>query len=109
MIREITNEKELYKIISTNQIVVIDFYTTWCGPCKMMNPVIKNLSKEYPYIVFAKINCEEFPDSLKQCKVECYPTFHILVNGKIKKIIKGAEKNALEAEIKELYLKNLSK
>jgi len=48
-------------IISSNNLVLIDFWADWCQPCKIMEPIINELSKEFNNVVFGKVNVDEEP------------------------------------------------
>jgi thioredoxin 1 len=54
---------------------IIDFWAEWCGPCKMMNPVLEELKNEYPDIIIEKINVDEDPESAKEYGISSIPTF----------------------------------
>ena len=52
------NEETLEKTIVGNDIVIIDFWAPWCGPCKSFGPIYEDVSEKHPDIVFAKVNTE---------------------------------------------------
>jgi thiol-disulfide isomerase/thioredoxin len=61
MVKEITSSDEFNKEIRVPNLVVVDFYATWCGPCKMIAPFIEQLSTKYPEVKFIKVaehNCQ---------------------------------------------------
>lgn len=51
------NEKEFDEIIKSG-LTLVDFYADWCGPCKMLGPIIEELDNEYPDITFIKVDCD---------------------------------------------------
>lgn len=50
--------EDFEKVISTDGIVLIDFWAAWCGPCRMFGPIFEKASEQYPEIVFAKVDTE---------------------------------------------------
>ena len=54
-------------------LVVIDLWATWCGPCRMMAPVMEEIEKEYPAVKFAKINVDEEPELAAMFRCESIP------------------------------------
>ncbi|MFH1174557.1 MAG: thioredoxin [archaeon] len=65
-----------------NKTVIVDFWAEWCGPCKMMEPMFKELSKDYDCIVFAKMNVDEHPDFVAELGIQSIPTLIVFKNGK---------------------------
>ncbi|KAL5216553.1 hypothetical protein ABZP36_007954 [Zizania latifolia] len=71
--------------------VLVEFWATWCGPCKMMDPVVGNLSKEYEgKLKCYKLNTDENPDIASQYGVRSIPTMIIFKNGEKKDAVIGA-------------------
>lgn len=73
---EITSEEEFNKYLNDG-LMIIDFYATWCGPCKMMAPIFSKLSSDpkYAKIKFCKLDIEEVDEVADACKVSSLPTF----------------------------------
>lgn len=63
------------------QLKFIDFWAPWCGPCKLMNPVIDELKKQYNEIEFEEINIDDHQDIAVQYGVMSIPTFVVLKDG----------------------------
>lgn len=73
---------EDHAIISDNLPVVVDFYTTWCGPCKRYAPVFHAVAQKYVGVaVFVRIDAEQYPDIAATYGVEAYPTTVFLSTG----------------------------
>lgn len=63
--------------------VIVDFFATWCGPCKMLAPVIEELSSKYPNINFIKIDVDECPNVSKEYGIMSVPALLKIENGEI--------------------------
>ncbi|XP_060212378.1 thioredoxin F2, chloroplastic-like [Lycium barbarum] len=80
--------------------VVVDMYTQWCGPCKVIAPKYQELSKKYDDVVFLKLDCNQDNRPLaKELGIKVVPTFKILKNNKIVKEVTGAKLDDLIAAI----------
>lgn len=71
------NEESLEKTIVDNDIVIIDFWAPWCGPCKSFGPVYEEASEKYTDIVFAKVNTEEQQAIAAHFQIRSIPTLMI--------------------------------
>jgi len=74
------NEKNFSQFISSSDLpIFIDLWAEWCGPCKMMAPHFEQVAKDYPHVIFAKINTEENPRLSAAFNVRSIPTL-VLMN-----------------------------
>jgi thioredoxin 1 len=60
------NLAEFNALINTDKLVVVDFYATWCGPCKLISPKFEKLVDEYPEVVFAKVDVDDAAVSIRK-------------------------------------------
>ena len=79
-------EKEVLKSEGT---VLVDFYADWCGPCKMMSPIVDTIAEENASIKVGKINVDENPDLAEKYNVMSIPTIMVFKNGEIEKTFVG--------------------
>lgn len=86
------DSKNFHEIVLQSEIpVLVDFYADWCGPCKMMAPVLEELSQEFDgKIKIVKINVDNNPDLSSEYGVMSIPNMIIFENGKQKENIVGA-------------------
>ncbi|KAF8388532.1 hypothetical protein HHK36_027207 [Tetracentron sinense] len=83
-----------------DKIVVLDMYTQWCGPCKVMAPKFQDLSQKYIDVVFMKLDCNQENKALaKELGIRVVPTFKILKDSKVVKEVTGAKFDDLVAAI----------
>lgn len=91
------------EVLKSELPVLVDFYADWCGPCKMMAPLVKELTEVYDgRIKIGKMNVDENPDTSIQYRVMSIPTFIIFKNGEKAASVMGAvSKNELAALIEQ--------
>ncbi|MCI8760191.1 MAG: thioredoxin [Clostridia bacterium] len=78
------------EVLKSNQTVVVDFYADWCGPCRMMAPVIDEIANEKAdSIKVGKVNVDENQDLAMKYEVMSIPTIVIIKNGKVEKTFVG--------------------
>ena len=89
-------------IITNNKLVVVDFFATWCGPCRALSPYIDELAANHHNILFAKANIEEAPVIANELDVKSLPCVIIFENGKEINRVVGFNKQKLQAIIENL-------
>jgi len=78
---KITNENFNEEVLESNKTTIVDFYADWCGPCKMMSPVIDKIAEENDNIKVGKLNVDEAQDIAVKYNVMSIPTIIIFKNG----------------------------
>ncbi len=79
----LTKDSYHNEVMETEKVVVIDFWATWCGPCKMMSPVVEEVAKDYSDIKVCKVNVDEEPELSNAFKIVSIPTIVVIKNGEI--------------------------
>lgn len=88
------NKDTFWPIVNAagDKTVVLDMYTQWCGPCKVIAPKFKELAEKYVDVVFLKLDCNEENRPLaKELKIRVVPTFKILKKGEVVTEVTGAK------------------
>ncbi|KAK9075138.1 hypothetical protein SSX86_003458 [Deinandra increscens subsp. villosa] len=86
-----------------DKTVVLDMYTQWCGPCKIIAPKYQELAEKHLDVVFLKLDCNQENKPLaKELGIKVVPTFKILHHGKIVKEVTGAKLDKLVAAMEEV-------
>lgn len=83
MLLHLKNE-DFHQIVQTG-VVLVDFYATWCGPCKMLSPVIEELASEMPQVSFIKVDVDEHENLAREYQVMSIPTILLFQDGKLVK------------------------
>ena len=100
MVKEL-NEKDFDKKIESGKVLV-DFFATWCGPCRMLSPIVEELSKEVGDYEFYKVDVDENESLAAKYGIMTIPTLLIFKDGELKKTSVGLiSKNDLLDILKE--------
>jgi len=103
------NDSNYMSTMKTEGLMFTDFWAEWCGPCRMMSPVIEELAKEYSGKVrFAKMNVDDNPVIPQQFGIMSIPTFVISDRGKVVDVLVGAMPKETVSQKLEMYLKGNS-
>ncbi len=84
-VKHINMEEYNNEIINSEKLVLIDFFAEWCGPCKMLAPVIEQVAGEHTDIEVVKVNVDEVPELAQMYSVASIPTLVFLKNGELVK------------------------
>ena len=76
--------------IRNNDLLLVDFWAEWCGPCKSMHPIFTRMAKKYKHIRFARVNVDNAQDIAMKYGVQSIPTFIMFKNGEIANTMVGA-------------------
>ena len=76
--------------IAKNDLLLVDFWAEWCGPCKSMHPIFTRMAKKYKQVRFARVNVDNAQDIAMRYGVQSIPTFIMFKNGEIANQMVGA-------------------
>ena len=94
----INNNNFHNEVMSSEKKVLLDFWAPWCGPCRMVVPMVEEIAKERPDIKVGKINVDENPELATRFRIMSIPTLVVMENGRIVNQAMGARpKNAILA------------
>ena len=79
----ITKENFEKDILQCAKTVRLDFYADWCGPCKMISPIVEEIARENPQYFVGKINVDNEPELAAEFSVQSIPMLVVMKNGKI--------------------------
>ncbi|MFK7948680.1 MAG: thioredoxin [Saprospiraceae bacterium] len=93
------------EIIATNKPILIDFWAEWCGPCKMIGPIIEQISQERNDVVVGKVDVDNNPNLSFKYKIRSIPTVIVIKNGEVvAKKVGGTTKANYEAMLAEAFV-----
>lgn len=71
------------EVINSEKTVLIDFYADWCGPCRMVSPIVDEIAEEHPALLVGKINVDDEPELAMDFGVSSIPMLVVMKNGKV--------------------------
>jgi thioredoxin 1 len=99
-VTEVTDANFQAEVIESEQPVLVDFWAPWCGPCRMVAPVLEEMASERENLRVVKLNVDENQQTAAQFEVLSIPTLILFRNGQVaKKVIGAYPKKRLEAEL----------
>jgi thioredoxin 1 len=82
------------EVKNSDKLVLIDFYADWCGPCRMVAPILHEIADERPDVIIGKINVDNDPELAEAFGVYSIPTLVVMKDGKVLRQTSGARPKA---------------
>lgn len=97
MIKTITAENFEQEVMRNGSVVILDFWASWCGPCRMFTPIIEQFADEHPEVFVGKVNIDEQSELVQRFGIMSVPTLVVFKNGEVVKKNAGViTKDAIE-------------
>ena len=97
----IITDETFNTVVESNELILVDFWAEWCGPCKMVSPVLDDISKTTGLLV-GKLNVDENPEKAQEYSIQSIPTMVLFKNGQPVHKVQGAmPKHKLLKEFEE--------
>lgn len=98
---ELTDANFQSEVVESGTPVLVDFWAPWCGPCRIMGPIIEELAEKHSdKVKFGKLNVDENQNTATSLEIMSIPTFIVFVNGKeAKKLVGAVPQKKLEEEL----------
>ena len=102
--RQLEKDEEFNEALTAagDKLVVVDFFATWCIPCKKIAPFLEELAEAHEGVVFLKVDVDQLEDTAAEQDISAMPTFLFFKNGKKVDELVGASKDALQAAVEKL-------
>ena len=92
--KKVTDASFADDVLMSDKPVIVDFWAEWCGPCKMIAPILEEIARDNEGIVIAKLNVDENPQTAASYGITSTPTMTVYQGGQIVKTIIGAQPKA---------------
>ena len=98
----VTDQSFADEVLSSDKPVLVDFWASWCGPCKMVAPVLEEIASEHGEITIAKMDIDANPQTPRKYQIMSIPTMIVFSGGKpVKQIVGAKPKAALLQDLAE--------
>ena len=91
---QMINKNNYEEVKNSDKLVLLDFYADWCGPCRMVAPILHEIAEERPDVLVGKINVDEEEDLAMKFGVYSIPTLVVMKNGEVLRQTSGARPKA---------------
>lgn len=102
MVKQIESADEFKSVIASSNLVVVDFFAVWCGPCKMIAPLLEKFSNDYSNVDFVKVDVDALPSVAQENEVSSMPTLLFFKNSELVGKVVGANPGAIKQTIDKL-------
>ena len=82
-VKNLTYEEYDQEVLSSDKRILIDFYATWCAPCRVLSPIVEEVAEEYDNVKLLKVNVDEEPELVEYFGITAMPTLVVMENGQI--------------------------
>jgi len=103
VMKTVESEAEFDKALqdAADQLVVVDFFATWCPPCKMLSPLLEEMAARHPGCVFIKVDVDQCQELGQKYEISAMPTIKFIKAGEVVDSVRGADVEAIEAMIEK--------
>lgn len=81
MVKTLSEENFSQEVLNNSKTVLVDFWAEWCGPCKMMSPIVDEIAEENEELTVGKVNVDECPNLAAHYRISAIPTIIVFKNG----------------------------
>ncbi|KAJ2743254.1 hypothetical protein GGI20_003882 [Coemansia sp. BCRC 34301] len=101
MATNVEREEQLVELLkeSSSKLVVVDFYSLTCPPCRVVDAILNQLAMQYPNVAFYKVDVARFPDVSERLNITATPTLQFFRKGKMVDMLRGADKQAIVQKV----------